>query len=324
MFENQQLTAIPRIALGALALAVTLVGAALLYRPPAPSPALPSSLAASPLLARLPDTSDPEIGAEAVLVMRTQGDHAVLFSRNADARFPVASLTKLMTALIFADAVEPLALVDISDAAKRVGDVEEKRSAVPAGERVRAEDLLKLLIVSSDGDAAYAAAEHVGSMDAPANALFQEKIARFVRRMNVRAETLGLTNTHFANPSGIDDPENFSSAADLLRIMSAISERHPEIWAVSRIQELFIFGEKGKRYGVVNTNPLLAEFPAIYGSKTGLEDEAKGALVMLYQLAPDERIAIVLLRSSDRFADGRRLIRWIEESFTFSPPSSTP
>ena len=320
MFEEQQqqLPFAPRVALGVAALLLALAGAAFWHGPSRAPVSAPRHQAATPLLARLPGAPLPEVRAEAVAVVRLRGDE-VLFAKNAEARLPIASITKLMTALVFADAVEPLTPVAISDSAKRVGEEDEKRSSLPAGERVKAEDLLKLLIISSDGDAAYAAAEYLGGMDAPERMLFQEKIARFVERMNTRAREMGLANTRFANPSGMDGPENFSSTTDLVRIAREITERHPELWSMSRTQESFIFGGTGKRYGVVNTNPLLAEFPAIYGSKTGFEDKAKGALLMLYQLAPDERIAIVLLRSPDRFADGRALIQWIENSFAIAP-----
>src|SRR3989338_2772395 len=320
MFEEQQqqLPFAPRVALGGAALLLALAGAAFWHGPSRAPVSAPRHQAATPLLARLPGAPLPEVRAEAVAVVRLRGDE-VLFAKNAEARLPIASITKLMTALVFADAVEPLTPVAISDSAKRVGEEDEKRSSLPAGERVRAEDLLKLLIISSDGDAAYAAAEYLGGMDAPGDILFQDKVARFVARMNAQAGELGLANTHFANPSGMDDPENFSSAVDLIRIAEEITKRHPEIWSASRTQEFFVFGEKGKRYSVVNTNPLLGEFPAIFASKTGFEDEARGALLMLYQLAPDERIAIVLLRSPDRFADGRALIRWVENSFSITP-----
>ena len=316
--EEQQFPLVPRVAVGAATLLVMLVAAAFVYRAPDVPAASPGNQAATPLLLRIPGAEDPAVRAEAVAVVRLRTDE-MLFTKNVEARLPIASITKLMTALVFADAVEPLMPVVISDAAKRVGEKDEKRSALPAGERVRAEDLLKLIVISSDGDAAYAAAEYLGGADAPDSALFQEKVLRFVTRMNARVGELGLPNTHFANPSGMDDPENFSSAADLVRIARTITERHPELWSASRTQESFIFSEAGKRYGVVNTNPLLGEFPSIFGSKTGFEDEAKGALLMLYQLAPDERLAMVLLRSPDRFADGRVLIQWVENSFSVTP-----
>ena len=76
----------------------------------------------------------------------------------------------------------------------------------------------------------------------------------------------------------------------------------------------------GRRYGIVNTNPLLEEFPAVYGSKTGFDDLARGALLMVYRLSAQEPIAIVVLRSPDRTSDGRAAIRWLESSFMLESP----
>lgn len=272
-------------------------------------------------LARL-KAGDPDVAATALIVVRLR-DNGVLFEKNADLRLPIASLTKLMTALLLTENTEPLATVVFSQEAKRAGEPDDKRSSVPVGERIKTEDLLKMLLVSSDTDAAYAAAEYLGQNHdaslAP-GALFAARVSGFIREMNQKAAALGLANTHFANPSGNDDPENFSTARDLTRLAGAITLVHPELWVASRIQETFIFSARGGRYGLVNTNPLLKEFPAIYGSKTGFDDEAKGALLILYRLAPGEIVAMALLGSPDRFGDGRELIRWLESSFVLQSP----
>ncbi len=257
-----------------------------------------------------------EVTAEAVLVMRLATGE-VLFARNPEARLPIASLTKLMTAYLLAEVRQPLARVEFSAEAKAVGAPDDKRSSVPAGELLKVEDLQKLLLISSDNDAAYAAAEFIAGLERGDGGVmsFEERIARFVDRMNEAAAAMELVNTHFANPAGSDDPENFSSARDIGRLAEIITERNPELFTLTRTQELFIFGRDGARYGVVNTNPLLQEFPAIYGSKTGFDDEARGALLLLYQIAPGELINVVLLRAQDRFGDGRALIRWLEGNF---------
>lgn len=262
------------------------------------------------------DASVPVVSAEAVRVERIRSGE-ILFQKDADRRLPVASLTKLMTGLLLAETSEPLAEIFFSPEAKRAGAPDDKQSAVKAGDSIRAEDVLKLLLASSDADAAYAASEHVARAKRPVlgSASFSDRVSFFVELMNVRAQELGLTSTHFANPTGADDPDNYSSARDIARLAGELLRTSPEAWSASRLQEGFVFGSSGARYGVVNTNPLLGEYPAIYGSKTGFEDEAKGALAILYQLAPDERVAIVLLRSSDRFRDGRALIQWLEKSF---------
>ena len=264
---------------------------------------------------------DPELTAEAALAMRIKSGET-LYERNAEARLPIASLTKLMSALLLAEQEAPLALVPFSERAKKAGKPEDKRSAVPAGEAIKTEDVIKMLLISSDGDAAWAAAEHTAAAGelALAGAGFEERTAAFVSRMNDRAKALGLENTRFANPAGNDNPENYSTARDLARLAAFIAEEWPGLWAASRIQETFVFGASGGRYGLANTNPLLGEYPAIFGSKTGFDDEARGALLLLYQLAPDDLVTLVLLRSRNRIEDGREFIRWLESSFVIESP----
>lgn len=261
----------------------------------------------------------PPITAEAVLVKRMQSGE-IIFEKNATALLPIASLTKMMTALIFGEEVRPFDLVEMSAPAKARGNADDKRSSIEIGAHLRAEDMLKLLVASSDNDAAYAVAEHAASNREPAHRTspFPERVASFVRRMNERAEELELAGTHFANPAGSDDPDNYSTAADVARLAEFIERNHPELWAVSRLQETFVFDTAGRRYGIVNTNPLLQEFPAIYGSKTGFEDQARGAIVVLYWFATHELIEIIILKSANRFDDGRTIIHWLESNFVLA------
>lgn len=274
----------------------------------------------APRLLRKAGAPQPEVTALAVLVARLKTGE-VLFERESGRRAPIASLTKLMTALVLAESVEPLREIPFGAEARGAGSPDEKRSAVRAGDTLKAEDVLTLLLVSSDADAAYAAAEYVAVLKRPelGEAPFGERIRAFVALMNERAGALGLADTRFANPGGSDDPENYSTARDLARLAASITERRPELWAATRIRETFVFGASGRRYGVVNTNPLLGEYPAIYGSKTGFDDDAQGTLAMLYRLSTDELIAMVLLKSHDRFADGRALIQWLESNFAIAP-----
>ncbi|MBI4132283.1 MAG: D-alanyl-D-alanine carboxypeptidase [Candidatus Sungbacteria bacterium] len=277
----------------------------------------PSAPPAPRLIRR--DEKPLEVTAEAVFITRLRTGE-VLYQKNADVRLPIASLTKLMTALVLAEESEPLREVVFSAAAKGVGDADSKRSAAAAGERFRAEDVEKMLLISSDNDAAYAVAEHVALARRAELAEFKERINFFVGLMNERVRALGMADTHFANPAGFDDAANYSTAADIVRLVAAITAERPELWTFSRMSETFIFSISGGRYELVNTNPLLYEYPALYGSKTGYEDEAKGALLILYQLSRGELFAIVLLRSSDRFGDGSSSIRWLEGNFVIGSP----
>ncbi|RJQ37612.1 D-alanyl-D-alanine carboxypeptidase [Candidatus Parcubacteria bacterium] len=316
---EERLPLLRRTMLAILALGVTLTLSAIVAKsgPTAAEPsAAPNETAnIGPALIRIAQSEPEHIRAHAVLITRLATGET-LYEKNSRERMPIASITKLMTALLLAEAGDPLVQIPFSRDAKQAGAEDEKQSAVAAGDRLSVEEVMELLMAASDGDAAYAAAEFVGGIGPIAgDPTFRQRIDRFVYRMNERAAELGLADTHFTNPSGTDDPEHHSTAADVARLAGFIAEEHPEIWAASRVGESFVFGERGSRYGVVNTNPLFSSFPAIWGSKTGYEDVARGTLVMLYQLAPRDYIAIVLLRSEDRFADGEGLIRWIEENF---------
>lgn len=257
------------------------------------------------------------VGAEAALILRLRTGE-ILYSRNADVRLPIASLTKLMTALLLAGGSHPLAEVEFSEAAKGVMGRDYAQSTAEVGEKFKAEDIIRMLLVSSYNDAAYAAAEYVAVARQPEITVFGERINFFSGLMNERAAKLGLADTKFSNPAGFDSSDNYSTASDLARLAAAITSERPELWASSRLLETAVFSKGGRRHELINTNPLLREFPSIYGSKTGNEEKSGGTLLMLYRLRPDEIFVIVLLRSSDRFGpngDGRAAIEWLEKNF---------
>ena len=129
---------------------------------------------------------------------------SVLFSKNADARLPMASTTKIMTALVAAESCDPKEEVIISDDA--VG-IEGSSAYLKCGEVLTVEELLYALLLQSANDAAVAIAIHVaGSVEA------------FSDMMNERATTLGLSDTHFTNPHGLDDKEHYTTATELAKI----------------------------------------------------------------------------------------------------------
>lgn len=256
--------------------------------------------------------AEPEVSAEAFFVTHL-GDEDVLFKRNEHEKLLIASLTKLMTSLLLVEKLDPLEQVVFSQEAKSIGAIDDKRSQVRAGDSLKAEDVLKTLLVASDNDAAYAVAEKIGG--SVKEGTFEEKISSFIALMNERALSLGLTNTHFSNPAGSDDPENYSTAFDITLLARYIHRTSSDLWTVSRTQETFVFGSSGERYGVVNTDPLFAEYPSLWGSKTGFDDDAKGSLILLYALSPDDIVLIVILKSDDRFGDGRKAVEWVETNF---------
>ena len=201
--------------------------------------------------------------------------------------------------------------ISISENAKKA---EEKISKVLVGEKLFGKDLLTLLLLESANDAALAIAEFTGKNSGAID--FNQSLEFFVALMNKKTEEIGIASTtHFANPSGLDEENNFSTAHDISLIVEYLNKNYASLWDITRIYETSIFSESGRKYELTNTNILLKEFPDILSGKTGFTDEAGGALLVLYALKPDELVSVVILGSVDRFGDARKIINWLENKY---------
>ena len=197
----------------------------------------------------------PPVDARAVLVAdgRT-GD--VLYARNEDERMPMASITKLMTALVVLDHARPRELVTVVPRASSIG--ESTINLVP-GERMSVRDLRAAALIQSANDAAFALAAHVGDGSVP----------RFVRLMNEKAAELRLEDTTFVRPDGLDVPGHRSTARDVLALARAAMEQ-PLVRRLVRQDSLSIAGGRE----LFGWNDLLGDYRGLFGVKTGHTDLA--------------------------------------------------
>ena len=207
--------------------------------------AVVASLAAAAAVA-----APPAVDAEAYLVVNGQTGE-VLASRNAAERVPMASITKLMTVLVALEHARPDDVVTVGAGAASVG---ESTINLRAGERLTVGDLVTAALVQSANDAATALAAGVAD----------GSVERFVGWMNEKAAALGLHETHFVNPSGLDAPGHVSSARDLTRL-ARIAMRNPVVRDTVREQAASIGGGRS----VSTWNDLLGAFPGTFGVKTG-------------------------------------------------------
>ena len=197
----------------------------------------------------------PAVSGDAVIVANGQTGE-IVYSRNADERLAFASITKLMTALVVLERSRPSDVVTISRAASSVG---ESTIHLSAGERISVRDLLAAALIQSANDSAFALAAHAGG----------GSVERFVALMNAKADQLGLADTHFTRPDGLDDPEHYSSAADLLTLSRAAMKR-PLIRELVRRRTLQIEG--GRK--LFPWNDLLGSYSGLLGVKTGHTEDA--------------------------------------------------
>ena len=210
----------------------------------------------------------------------------VLWRRQPDRVLPIASLTKMMTALLVVERAPPDAKVRVTKEALAF-----KGSAVgvlPKGKRIKLETMLNGLLLPSGNDAAIALAQRMSGT-----------VAAFVQRMNEQAVDLGLTCTRFSSPDGFEDAGNHSCAIDLAEMARAVLDRPRLARIVARRRAVLPFPIKGGRIYLFNNNPLLRTgYPGTIGIKTGYTDAAGRCLVAAAR-RNGRRLGVVLLHSPD-------------------------
>ncbi|MBC7230110.1 MAG: D-alanyl-D-alanine carboxypeptidase [Actinobacteria bacterium] len=223
--------------------------------------------------------SAPDIPAAAAALL-DPGTGDMLYLKNADQSLPMASTTKIMTALLALERASPGDTVTVSETASAVG---ESSAWLEKGETLTVEQLTYAVLVQSANDAAAALAEHVaGSQEA------------FVGLMNEKAADLGLANTHFSNPHGLDAAGHHTSARDLANLAAA-AMRNPEFRKIvsTRTFQLPWPGHPGPRV-FENHNKLLKLYPYATGIKTGYTAKAGKCLVASAEKDGRELISVIL------------------------------
>jgi D-alanyl-D-alanine carboxypeptidase len=219
----------------------------------------------------------------------------VLWRLNPARRLAIASLTKMMTALIVVERSDPHDRVRISRQA--VHTAGSAIGVLPKGKKVQLEALLNGLLLVSGNDAAVALAAHTAG-----------DLGRFVHLMNRHADRLGLSCTHFSSPHGLQDKENRSCAADLAVLARAdLSKRR--IRRITRRERVIVkFPIKGGRLFLYNNNPLIrAGYPGVTGLKTGYTDRAGRSIVATARRGQLE-LGVVLLHSYNPGEQATRLL----------------
>ena len=260
---------------------------------PEPEPA-PAS--AAPRFLDIGNVRRPRVRAAAAILYNPRTDEVLWDRRGLDQR-PIASITKVMTALVLLDQ-EPDLRRDVVVSRRDVRRA--STTYLRRGERVTLETLLHLALIASDNVAARILARASGW-----------GTRRFVEQMNRKAAALGLEGTRFVEPSGLDE-RNVSTPYDVARLIAAASE----VPAVSRIMRKRTHRVRTDRRGVNirNTNRLLRSRHVIQGGKTGYINEAGFCLTALVELPDAGPVALVVLgagSNAGRFTEARRLIDWV-------------
>lgn len=265
-----------------------------------------------------------DIEAKSAIILDLK-EEEVIFEKNSSLQLPLASLAKIMTATVADDILKQnnglRPLVEITaDAVLQSGD-----DGFFVNEHFNVEDALDIMLLASSNDMAYALAKHLGNFylqnpDAPVEA--------FVSRMNQKAKELGLQQTYFLNPTGLDVSKNlagaYGSAKDIASIADWIVAKKPEMFEITSSGERSFVSFQGFEHTFKNTNRLVYRLPSVIGGKTGFEDLAGGNLVVVVDAGFEHPLIIVVLGSSEqgRFDDIETLYKASLEYFAM-PRSET-
>ena len=251
--------------------------------------------------AAMQETANLVLQSASALVL-DQSTGAVLFEKNAGAVLPIASITKLMTAMVALDvrpSLDEMLVIGEDD----VDTLKGTRSRLKVGTHLSREEMLRLALMSSENRAASSLASHYpGGREA------------FIAAMNQKAQTLGLTDTQFADPTGLT-AANVSSARDLVKMVAA-AHQYPLIREFTTATEYQV-RIAGRTQTFHNTNSLVKSSSWDIGlSKTGYISEAGKCLVMHAWLNNKPTIIVLLdsLGKMTRIGDANRIKRWVESA----------
>lgn len=237
----------------------------------------------------------------------------VLYENDADERRQIASLTKLFTATLVVEMVknldEPVTIYEeaVYSEGTRVGCPRSgfcNGERLKVGEQVSVRDLLKAALMNSANDAAIALGMHIGGT--------QEGFAKI---MNARARELGLSNSHFCTPSGLEpdgrESECYSSARDVA-LLTAHALKYDILWDTMRLEKTFISSSDGKySHEIFNTDELLGQLPNLIGTKTGFTPLAGYSLLAVAtDQSRNHKVIAVLLNDPYRWQSIRSMFDW--------------
>ncbi len=248
------------------------------------------------------------IRSKAAAVVALENNNKILFSHNYRDRLPIASITKLMTALISMERYDLSDQVTVS----RLASLQPGSSGnLKWGEIFSVESLLKMMLVESANDAAYVLAEKTGKRE-------------FVDLMNLKAKQIGIENSYFGNPTGLDpyfststpSTINYSTVEDISILTKYIIENQPHILEILSIDEIDIYTERGDfHHTAKNTNNLLGKIENVISGKTGSTARAGGCLVLILENNENGYLVGIILGSQDRFEEAKKIIEWAKSAY---------
>lgn len=246
----------------------------------------------------------PDISAQAAIIMLANS-RTVLYSKNPTLRFSMASTAKIMTGLVALDYFQENSIINIYTPV-----VEGSYLGFQQGEQFYLKDLLYAMFLPSSNEAAYAIAQNYpGGVDA------------FIKKMNEKAQELGLSNTHFNDPAGLDDENNYSTVLDMSHLAYA-ALKNTTLAQIFATKKKTIFDTTGRRqFPLENLNKLLG-VDGVNGIKTGTTEGA-GEVLITSKVENERTFIVVVMKSIQRYTDTKTLLSLLFNNISYITPKFT-
>ncbi|MGD0976789.1 MAG: serine hydrolase [Minisyncoccia bacterium] len=261
---------------------------------------------------------DPDIGAKSAALYDIKSEK-LLYSKDVNDKLPIASITKLMTAVVV---MENLSLSDTYTVVPEDLNADGNGADFANGEKLKGGDLLKVMLIKSSNDAALVFASNAS-----------QKGIDIVAKMNEKAGVLGMADTKFSDPAGLDDGDSFSTVSDLIKLVGYV-DKYPVIWEILATRTADVSSIDGKyTHHLVSTDQLLGDVPGIIGGKTGFTNGALQTMVLEVKVSAgdttpaggqgsisggdDNRMIAVVLGSNDRFGEIKELVEWGRQAYSW-------
>lgn len=273
--------------------------------PPTPTPLPPTPTATPGAPIRTGAAAPPNVQAWSIVVV-DEGSGALLYSRDPHRHLAPASVTKIFTALVALRYGNPSQQIHVQFDQSQLYD--STLMGLKAGDTFTLEDLLYGLMLPSGNDAALAIANAIGGNE-----------THFVEMMNAEAQDLGLHDSHFVNPHGLDADGHYTSAYDLAMAARHGMTHYPEFRKLAAAKLWQVHGTR--TYWLYNLNRFLLDYPGADGVKIGYTDNA-GKTIVASATRNGHRVYVVLLHCGDIVNDSVPLFNWVFNNFTW--PANAP
>lgn len=244
----------------------------------------------------------PTINAKSAVIYDTRSSR-FLYDSNTGERLPIASLTKLLSAIVV---IENFDLDDFIHVSKESLKVDGEKQTLYLDEKLRVIDLLKMMLIESSNDAAYVLMNHASGLG-----------INLVNLMNRKAAALGMGNSIFHDPAGLND-DALSTVEDLIKLVE-YSLKFNEIWSILGEKTASVYSVDRKiEHRISSTNQLLGVIPDVIGGKTGYTEKALGCMILVVDIpGENDRLITIVLGSTDRFTDTQKLLDWAKRAYSW-------